>query len=182
MIFDAIIVSLLPFEDYSGNQLLVLERTTVMWTEQCEPLTEWSYLKRYQSVWLDGYDGVFLSHAHMFLLDYVVKSWPAHTEGSTERQQLAEVLELWTCPDPCQGIPDKPQLCAGVTPIKMSLRIPCRWRGSLHKGMGHVMGCRGKSILWLQETYNGTFKEGKKTGKEMNLGDLRRSNHREIEG
>lgn len=100
-------MSIFRFEDYSGNQLLVLERTIVMWTEQWDPLTEWSYLKCYQLVWLEGYDGVFLSHAHTFLLDYMVKSWSAHTEGSTERQQLAKVLDLcpWrvSCPDPSRA-------------------------------------------------------------------------------
>lgn len=85
-------------------------------------------------------------------------------------------------PRPLQGIPDKPQLFARVTPIKMTLRTPYRCRWSLHKGMGHVMGCVGKSIFWLQESCNGTFEEGKKAGKEMNLGDLGRSNHREMEG
>ena len=44
------------------------------------------------------------------------------------------------------------------------------------------MACRGKSILGLHETYNGMFREGKKAGKEMNLGNLRRSNHGKIEG
>lgn len=42
------------------------------------------------------------------------------------------------------------------------------------------MGCTGRNILLLQETYNGTFEEGK-TGKEIILGDLGRSNNREIE-
>ena len=38
------VMPLLPFEDYSGNQLLMLE-TNVVWTQQEDHLTEQSYLK-----------------------------------------------------------------------------------------------------------------------------------------
>lgn len=171
MIFDAIIMSLLPFEDYSGNQLLVLERTIVMWTEQWDPLTKRFYLKCYQLVWLERYDGVFLSHAHTFLLDNMVKSWSAHTEGSAERQQLAKVPELcpWrvSCPNPCQGIPDKLQLCARMTPIKMTLGTPCRWRWSLHKVWDTLWGAWERAFSHCRKLIMGHLRKERRQGRKL---------------
>lgn len=42
-----------------------IERTIVMWTEQWDPLTEWSHLKCYQLFWLEEYDSFFFFFGHI---------------------------------------------------------------------------------------------------------------------
>lgn len=88
--------------------------------------------------------GFFVTCSHVSVRFYgkklVCTHRREHRETAGDRGTKIIDLEV-TLPRPLLGIPDKPQLCARVTPIKMTLRTPCRWRQSLHKGMGHVMGC-----------------------------------------
>lgn len=118
-----------------------------------------------------GIRWVFLSHPHMFLLDYKVKSLSALAERSTERQLLVKVPELWTwrlsCPDPCQGIPDKLQLYARVILIKMSLRTPCRWRQSLHKSMGHLWDTWESAFCDCRKLIMGHLRKERRQGRRL---------------